>query len=449
MTMSSPHALVLPWPAQGHIIPLMHLSHFLSNHGFKITFVNTEHNHNRIVRARNMSDLDQIRMISIPDGFGPDENPLGPMFFTSFQTQMSSLLMDLIKEINEGGEEKIICIIADVGMVWALEIAQAMGIRFVAFSPASAACIAVMLSIPKLMADGVIDENGLLRNGDRFQLTPNSPAMDATHLAWSNFGDRELEKFMFQFAKSSHVVSKADFILCNSFQELELPFFNIFPNIIPIGPLPIEQVSDSLGHLWSNDETYLNWLDQQSISSVVYVSFGSLITLDQTQFQELSLGLEMSQMPFLWVIRSDSTSGYNYLKKFQEDTKGKGKIVGWCNQEKVLAHSSIACFISHCGWNSTLDGIKNGVPFLCWPFIVDQFANQNYICDVFEVGLKLVKSEDGIVKKEHICSRLSELMMNEKTKMRANEMKTMAKKSISKGGSSFTNLSRFIEAMKM
>ncbi|KAJ3673841.1 hypothetical protein LUZ60_005833 [Juncus effusus] len=340
MTMSSPHALVLPWPAQGHIIPLMHLSHFLSNHGFKITFVNTEHNHNRIVRARNMSDLDQIRMISIPDGFGPDENRLGPKFFTSFQTQMPSLLMDLIKDINGGEEEKITCIIADVGMVWALEIAQTMGIHFVAFSPAAAACIAVMLSIPKFMADGLIDENGLLRNGDRFQLTPNSPAMDATHLAWSNFGDRELDKFMFQFAKSNHVVLKADFILCNSFQELELPFFNIFPNIVPIGPLPIEQ---------------------------------------------------------------------------------------------VLAHSSIACFISHCGWNSTLDGIKNGVPFLCWPFIVDQFAIQNYICDVFEVGLKLVKSEDEIVKKEHICSRFSELMMDEKTKMRGNEMKTMAKKSISKG----------------
>ncbi|KAK1352353.1 hypothetical protein POM88_053292 [Heracleum sosnowskyi] len=74
-------------------------------------------------------------------------------------------------------------------------------------------------------------------------------------------------------------------------------------------------------------------------------------------------------------------------------------MVSWTPQVKVLRHPSIACFLSHCGWNSTSEGVSNGVPFLCWPYFADQFLNQTYICDVWKVGLRCDKDETGIVSK--------------------------------------------------
>ena len=155
---------------------------------------------------------------------------------------------------------------------------------------------------------------------------------------------------------------------------------------MPIGPLPASnRPGNSAANFWPEDQTCLEWLNQQPPCSVIYAAFDSHTMYNQTQFQELALGLELSNMPFLWVVRPDSTSdGKNdaYLKGFQDRMGNRGRIVGWAPQRKVLGHPSVACFVSHCGWNSTVDGVTNGVPFLCWPYFADQFLNGTYICDV-------------------------------------------------------------------
>ncbi|PRQ53398.1 putative hexosyltransferase [Rosa chinensis] len=61
-------------------------------------------------------------------------------------------------------------------------------------------------------------------------------------------------------------------------------------------------------------------------------------------------------------------------------------MVGWAPQQKVLVHPSIACFLSHCGRNSILEGLSNGVSFLCWPYFVDQFLNKSYVCDILLIS---------------------------------------------------------------
>ncbi|KAJ3673842.1 hypothetical protein LUZ60_005834 [Juncus effusus] len=241
-------------------------------------------------------------------------------------------------------------------------------------------------------------------------------------------------------------------ILTSNPEDLELPIFKSFPNILPIGPLPIEQDEKNgiqIGH-FAEDTTCMTWLDQQQTYSVVYVSFGSLAKLDQNQFQEVALGLELSQTRFLWITRPDLTDGDNdvFIRQFHERVKERGKIVSWCNQMNVLAHPSVACFVSHCGWNSTLEGVKNGLRFLCWPLFSDQFANQNYICDELNIGLRLVKNENGIVTKENIRSSLIELIKNQDMKAKAQKLKEIVNKSIAEGGSSFTNLHKFTKAMK-
>ncbi|KAJ3686599.1 hypothetical protein LUZ61_015763 [Rhynchospora tenuis] len=254
------------------------------------------------------------------------------------------------------------------------------------------------------------------------------------------------------FENNIQSVLKADFIVCNSFQDFELPVFTNFPNIIPIGPLPLGKATNATGLFWFDDPTCIDWLDQQPVNSVVYVAFGSIATLDRNQLEELAFALDSSQMRFLWVTRPDQTMGehHYFLKQFQESINGreKGKIVNWCNQEKVLAHPSIACFVSHCGWNSTMDGVKNGVPFLCLPFLADQLAIQGYLCDVVKVGLSLVKNKNGVVTREEIISKLVELLESREIKARAGKMKELAQRSISPGGSSFQNLYNLVEALK-
>ncbi|KAJ3686598.1 hypothetical protein LUZ61_015762 [Rhynchospora tenuis] len=138
-----PHVLVLPWPMQGHIVPLMHLSHVLADNGFKITFVNTEDNHNRIVSAGTHAD--RFHMISIPDGLGPEEQRFGPRLVDAIEYNLPSQLENLIRKINKEGNEKITFLIVDGAMGWAVEVAERLGLRSVVFSPHSATFLAIVL----------------------------------------------------------------------------------------------------------------------------------------------------------------------------------------------------------------------------------------------------------------------------------------------------------------
>ncbi|KAJ3692627.1 hypothetical protein LUZ60_011722 [Juncus effusus] len=450
---SSPHALVLPLPFLSHITSLMHLSRLLTNHDFIITFVNTEHNQH-IVSSNKDSHPDQIRMISIPDGLSLEEERNNYKLFLALEKHMPARLEQVICEINEREEEKkITCLIADCGMTWAFEIAEKMGLQTVAFCPTSGTHVAVAcLSIPKLIKDGIIDENGFPKNQEKFRLTATTPLMDLSQLTWNYFRDHDAQRFMFHyFVKIEKALSKAQFILINSCEDLELPIFTNFPNLRPIGPLieQVEKIGTQIGQ-FSDNTTCMTWLDQQENNSVVYVSFGSVAKLDQNQLEELGLGLELSQMPFLWIIRRDLTDSNNniFLQQFEERVKQRGKIAKWCNQKKVLAHPSVTCFVSHCGWNSTIEGVTNGLRFLCWPYFADQFANQDYICDMANIGLRVVKNENGVVTKENIQSSLIELMENNEMKERAEKLKEIVNKSTVEGGSSFTNLNKFVQAIK-
>ncbi|KAJ4820186.1 hypothetical protein LUZ62_032752 [Rhynchospora pubera] len=448
--MSTPHALVLPWPMVGHIVPMMHLSHFLADNGFKITFVNTEDSHNRIASAGSLAE--RFHMVSIPDGLGPEESRFDPRVFDAIEYNMPSQLENLIQKINGEGKEKITSLIADVGMGWALEIAERLGLRPVIFCPVSATFLATFLSIPKLRKTGVIDENGSV-NKERFKLAPTATYTNETSFVWNFTQNSETQQRMFRyFDNNVQSVLKAQFIVCNSFQDFELPIFTDFPNIIPIGPHPFGKATNATGHFWSNDPTCIDWLDQQPVNSVVYVAFGSIAILDQNQLEEFAFALESTQMRFLWIIRPNQTMGkhHNFFKQFQEsiNERGKGKIVNWCNQEKVLAHPSIACFVSHCGWNSAMDGVKNGVPFLCLPFFADQLAIRDHLCNEVKVGLSLLRNENGVVTREEIKSKLVDLLQSEEIKVRAGRMKELAQISISPGGSSFQNSYSLVEALK-
>ena len=262
------------------------------------------------------------------------------------------------------------------------------------------------------------------------------------------------QKIIFDFAaRNNKTVELADYVICNSVYEFEPGAFDYAPQIRPIGPLLARnRGGHSAGNFWHEDSACLQWLDQQEPNSVIYIAFGSFTVFNQTQFQELALGLELSKRPFLWVVRPDITSSDqsvdSYLERFQKRVANQGRIVGWAPQQKVLSHPSVGCFLSHCGWNSTLEGVSNGLPFLCWPYFADQLLNESYICDVWKIGLKFDRDENGIITRHEIKNKIEQVMNDNKFKVRSLELKEKAMSTVEEGGNSSNNFKTLVEWMK-
>lgn len=289
---------------------------------------------------------------------------------------------------------------------------------------------------------------GILLEEQVIQLSPTMPSINTKCLSWVCIGNQTAQKHIFELMmRNIKTMKLTDWLLCNSTYDLEPSALALFPNIIPIGPLLASNSSgNSEGNFWPQDLTCIEWLDQQSPNSVIYVAFGSLTTFSATQFQELALGLELSKRPFLWVAQPDFTKEKNmaYPEGFEERVRDHSWMVGWAPQQKILSHSSVACFISHCGWNSTMESVCNGVPILCWPQFADQFMNQTYICDVWSVGMGFERDGSGIVTRDEIKDKIEQLLNDEHVKERAKHLMEKILSDNGEGGSSNNNRDSFI-----
>ena len=262
------------------------------------------------------------------------------------------------------------------------------------------------------------------------------------------------------FLFESKMSSKGEYILVNTFEELEgkgavtaLSLHGSCP-ALAIGPLFLPNFlhgRDSTSSLWEEDESCLTWLDMQEAASVIYISFGSLAVKSQEQLEQLALGLEGTGQPFLWVLRSDIADGKPAVlpEDFKERTKERALFVSWAPQLKVLAHPSVGLFITHGGWNSMMESISMGVPVVGFPYYADQFLNCRFAKDVWKIGLQfeVVDVDDHkVVTKnevEDIVKRTMTTPIEEQLRKKAVKLKESAVKAVLPGGSSFLNLNTF------
>ncbi|KAI5425760.1 hypothetical protein KIW84_031543, partial [Lathyrus oleraceus] len=215
-----------------------------------------------------------------------------------------------------------------------------------------------------------------------------------------------------------------------------------------------------------SEHNCLEFLDLHKPKSVVYVCLGSICNLISSQLIELALGLEETKIPFIWVIRN-GINKTEELKKwisdedFEERNKGRGLIIrGWAPQMVILSHPSIGGFLTHCGWNSTLEGISVGVPMVTWPLFADQFLNEKLVTQVLRIGVSLgvevlmnwgEEEKIGVVVKkevikEAICNVMDEGDQESKERReRASKLCEMAKRAVEKGGSSYVNITLLIQ----
>ncbi|KAF5823676.1 putative UDP-glucuronosyl/UDP-glucosyltransferase, UDP-glycosyltransferase family [Helianthus annuus] len=270
--------------------------------------------------------------------------------------------------------------------------------------------------------------------------------------------------------------SRAYGMVINSFEELEQDYVNEFKKLKRgkvwcIGPLSLSNSNDSGKSLRGNstssdDQLYLKWLDSKEPGSVVYGCFGTISQITPPQLIELGLALEASKSPFIWVIRAGDKAleVEKWLSEngFENRIKDRGLIIrDWAPQLQILSHPSVGGFLTHCGWNSVLEGVSAGVPIITWPQFTDQFLNEKLVVHVLGIGVGVGApgvvwgEEDRLgvtVKSEQVKTAIEKVMDpgsegNERRK-KAKALGMVAKKVIKEGGSSHHNLTLLIQDLQ-
>lgn len=248
----------------------------------------------------------------------------------------------------------------------------------------------------------------------------------------------------------------ADFVLCNTVQELESETVSALQTEMPfysIGPIFQTGFSKSIvpTSLWPESDC-THWLDTKPPGSVLYVSFGSYAHITKNDLLEIANGLLLSGVSIVWVLRPDIVSADDtdpLPVGFKEKIGDRAMIIPWCSQTQVLGHKAVGGFLSHCGWNSILESIWYRVPLLCFPLLTDQFTNRKLVVDDWKIGINLC--DEKPITRVEISEKISRLMSEESGDEYRKEIKEMNKtleNALRADGSSEMNLDQFIRDLK-
>ncbi|KAH0767216.1 hypothetical protein KY290_003117 [Solanum tuberosum] len=460
------HVFMVSFPGQGHVNPLLRLGKRLAAKGIFVTFSTAESHGARMRKAnKNISDeptpygSGMIRFQFIDDAWDyskPEGNDLG-IYIKHLESVGKQLLPQMIEEEEKQGRP-VSCIINNPFIPWVSDIAETLGIPSAILWVQSAASFSCYYHYTHQLAPFPTESNPNLE----LQL-PGMPLLKhdeiPSFLHPASCFTMLRKAILGQFEK----LSSPFCILMDTFQELELELVDQLSKICPIktvGPLfkypklISPNGEDFRGDYFTFDSGIMQWLDSKSASSVVYISFGSIVILKQEQIDELAYGLLNSGVNFLWVLK-EPTVGTGFLPVklpdgFLDKAGDRAKIVQWCPQEQVLAHPSLACFLTHCGWNSTMEAISIGTPVIAFPQWGDQVLDAKYLVDVFKVGIRLCRGEDEnrIIPREEVEKCVREATSGAKAmemKENALKWKKVAEDAVADGGSSQQNLQAFID----
>eukprot|EP00268_Persea_americana_P036581 TRINITY_DN3610_c0_g1_i2.p1 TRINITY_DN3610_c0_g1~~TRINITY_DN3610_c0_g1_i2.p1 ORF type:complete len:512 (-),score=63.93 TRINITY_DN3610_c0_g1_i2:283-1818(-) len=353
---------------------------------------------------------------------------------------------------------RVSALIMDLFSTTIIDVGKELGIPTYLYFTSGAATLGLMLYLPTLHVkipcefndfQGEVEVPGML---PLLPMAMPEPVMNKKKDAyeWFVYHGRRLCEF--------------DGLIVNTFADLEptviksigngecLPDHHPTPPVYPVGPLL------ALDKKSQDPETsqLMEWLDQHSHSSVVFLCFGSMGFFSVPQLKEMALGLERSGHRFLWSLRCRSSTDTDIKEVlpdgFLDRTKGRGLVLqSWAPQVDILEHAAVGGFVSHCGWNSSLESIWFGVPMLGWPLYAEQKLNAFQLVRDYglAVELSLDYAKDGWVSAEELEKGVRCLMgeyeEGQKVRKRAKEMAKASKKAVARGGSSFSTLELLAE----
>ncbi|XP_073126334.1 anthocyanidin 3-O-glucosyltransferase 5-like [Henckelia pumila] len=465
--------VLLSSPEAGHVFPILALADRLAEqHGVRSTVLlvttgaPSESNLVNPPRAEGLVEIIRLPPVDISKLVGPDTKVVTQMYM--MMREAVPLVRSAIAAMDRRPDAIIVVYFGTESLKVAAEFDMP---KYVLFT-STAWFLALSVYCPVLdeeIKGQYIDEPGHLKIPGCKPVKPE----DAVDMML----DRDDQQYR-EYLRMGKEIILCDGILVNSCGALEPKTLQAFVEneamksvllkspVYPIGPLTRRVEPTGL-----NSGILMDWLDRQPNQRVLFVSFGSGGVLSAEQTTELAWGLELSRQRFLWVVRPPKKGHVNdsffpdniegteddYLPRgFLNRTENIGMLVPtWGQQVEILAHPSIGGFMSHCGWNSTLESIVSGVPMIAWPLYAEQRMNAAFLTEELGVAVRPeVLPTKKVVGREEIEKMVRTLMEHkdgEAMRERARQLKTSATNGLSQGGSSHASMCKIlsdIEAKK-
>ncbi|CAN0846271.1 Gallate 1-beta-glucosyltransferase [Linum grandiflorum] len=443
------HVLLVCFPGQGHINPFLRLANLLASHGLLVTFCI---NKTTGTKMKTPNNYIPIQFDFFDEGLDEEQIKATPLdeFMNRLEQTGRKALPKIIESHSQKGQP-VSCIVNNPFLPWVSDVAASLDIPSAIFWMQACASFSCYYHYYKNLAhfptkddpesDVVLPHMPVLKYDDIPSfLHPSTPYPYLAKAVFDQFSYLDNDKVFC--------------ILMETFHELESEvirhvssFFH--DNMIkPVGPMCLTGKIRG-GDLMEVDDDCIKWLDSKGDSSVVYVSLGSIVSMDPTQRDEFAHGLINSGLSFLWVVRPSPGEGDGPIV-FPIGMEEKGKVVKWAPQEEVLRHPAVACFVTHCGWNSSMEAISGGKPVVTFSQWGDQVLDAKLLVDVFEVGVKMGKTTK-LVKRDEVERCLVEATVGEKAdvlRRNAARLKKEAEAAVAEDGSSTKSVMEFVEEVR-
>lgn len=421
------HIVMFPHFAFGHVSPFVQLSNKFTSYGIKVSFFSIPGCIPKIKSIITPSSNTQIIPLQIPssiEGLNPNVSGTSDLPITHFVKllEASDLMQSEVKSILSQLKPNLV--IFEHFQQWIPQIASQLGIKTVFFSVCSAISNAY-LYVPSRLS-GVGNQNGKKPTvSDLMKCPPgfpeNSSAKNMNTFAATDF----MVLFMgplTSFERFHTSINGSSAIILKSCEEMEGPYIDYLKTqfkkpIILTGPLvpePPKPCSENL------DKELDTWLSQFSTKSVVFCSFGSHTCLNKEQIIELALGLELTGLPFILVLnfpmKSDPKAELEHIlpNGFIGRVQNRGYIYsGWVQQQKILAHDNVGCYVCHVGFSSVQEAIMNECQVVMLPLLTDQLLNAKLVSGDLKAGIEVNRrDEDGYFGKEDVREAVRTVMVD-------------------------------------
>ncbi|XXG48953.1 hypothetical protein AAC387_Pa02g3268 [Persea americana] len=408
-----------------------------------------------------------IRFIDLPLLDLPFENNQDPVTsFYLFTEKNKSHVKEAIKRTfssSSSPRTRIAALIMDLFLTTMIDVGKELSIPTYIYFPSGANLLAFMLYLPTLHVKVPCEFKDLQGEVEVPGMLPLPPLVMPDPVM-----NKKSDGYRW-FVHHGRRFREADGLIVNTFAELEpktlksisngecLPDHHPTPPVYPVGPL---LALDNKSQDPRTSQLMIEWLDQQPHSSVVFLCFGSMGSFSVPQLKEMALGLEHSGHHFLWSLQCHSSIDTDLDKilpdGFLDRTKGRGLVLdSWVPQANILGHVAVGGFVSHCGWNSTLESIWFGVPILTWPLYAEQKLNAFKLVQDCGLAVELILDyeKDEWVSAEEVEKGVRCLMgdseKGQKVRTRAKEMAEASTKAVAQGGSSFSTFGALIETLML
>ncbi|XP_048133759.1 UDP-glycosyltransferase 91C1-like [Rhodamnia argentea] len=357
------HIAMFPWLAHGHITPFLELSKFLSLYGHAVSFLSTPNNIARLTRAHPELPP-SIRLVSLP-------MPLVPNLPSSAEST-SDLDIDSVPYLKKAYDllepaltrflsgSHVDCVIHDFASHWLPRAAAQLGVSSVFFSTLNATALA-FLGPPSELIGGRYNKPEDATSVPEW-IPYESTACFRLHEIMRH--QRCMDEEVSDFFRFGHTIDSCDFVIVRSCREFESDPLSLLLEIYKKPVIPIGLLTPAIRVDKGDDDekwkTLKIWLDAKRGNSVLYIALGTEVILSHELTNELAAGIEKSGLPFVWVVRNGSVPA-----GFEERVSGRGFVwAGWAPQMRILAHEAIGGFLTHCGWNSTIEALSRGQPLV-------------------------------------------------------------------------------------